>query len=43
MNKLLDSSNVFESIKHIDESSNEYWYARELQVVLGYKLWQILN
>ena len=40
MNKLLDSSNVFESIKHIDESSNEYWYARELQVALGYKLWQ---
>lgn len=28
---------VFEDIKHIDESGNEYWYARELQGVLGYK------
>ncbi len=43
MNKLLDSSNVFESIKHIDESSNEYWYARELQVALGYKEWRKFN
>ena len=28
---------VFEDIKHIDEDSNEYWYARELMVVLEYK------
>lgn len=31
---------IFESIKHIDESGNEYWLARELQVVLEYKEWQ---
>ena len=31
---------VFEDIKHIDEDSNEYWYARELMVVLEYKKWQ---
>ncbi len=31
---------VFEDIKHIDENGNEYWFARELQVVLDYKKWQ---
>lgn len=31
---------VFEDIKHIDEDGNEYWFARELQVVLDYKKWQ---
>ncbi len=30
---------VFEDIKHIDEDGNEYWLARELQVVLEYKRW----
>ena len=30
---------VFEDIKHIDEEGNEYWLARELQVVLEYKRW----
>ena len=28
---------IFEDIKHIDEFGNEYWEARELQKVLGYK------
>ena len=28
---------IFESIKHVDEDCNEYWYARELQQILGYK------
>ena len=28
---------IFESIKHIDEYGNEYWYARKLQKVLVYK------
>ena len=32
--------NIFESIKHIDENNNEYWYARELQKVLEYKEWR---
>ena len=39
MINVLISENIFESIKHIDEEGNEYWYARELQVVLGYKRW----
>lgn len=33
------SDTIFESIKHIDEYSNEYWFARELQKVLEYKRW----
>ena len=31
---------MFEDIKHIDEFSNEYWYARELMPLLEYTLWQ---
>ena len=34
---------IFESIKHIDESGNEYWLARELQKVLEYKDWRNFN
>ena len=30
----------FEHIKHIDENGVEYWYARELQLVLDYKEWR---
>ncbi len=30
----------FESIKHIDENSVEFWYARELMVTLEYKQWR---
>lgn len=30
----------FEQIKHIDEYGNEFWYARELQEVLGYTKWE---
>ena len=45
MNKLTpsqvnDNISPFDSIKHIDENGNEFWYARELQVVLGYVKWQ---
>jgi len=25
---------------HIDENGNEYWYARELQIILKYKKWE---
>lgn len=32
-------SNIFESIKHITEDGEEYWYARELQEVLSYSKW----
>ena len=31
---------IFEDIKHIDEECDEYWYARELQRVLGYSQWR---
>ena len=31
---------IFEEIKHIDEDGNEYWEARELQTLLGYKEWR---
>ncbi len=31
---------LFESIKHINDYGQEYWFARELQSVLGYKKWE---
>lgn len=34
------SEKIFEEIKHIDEKGNEYWEARELQNILGYKEWR---
>lgn len=33
------SEKIFEDIKHIDEYGNEYWYARELALILKYKRW----
>ena len=29
----------FESIKHIDENGIEFWYARELMIMLEYSKW----
>ena len=29
----------FESIKHMDENGTEFWYARELMVMLEYSKW----
>ena len=44
MNKLeknkIYSNQSFEDIKHIDEEGNEFWLARELQLVLDYKEWR---
>lgn len=34
------SEQTFESIKHINEYGEEFWYARELQTVLGYTEWR---
>ena len=34
------SEQTFENIKHINEHGQEYWYARELQVVLEYTQWR---
>lgn len=30
------SEETFESIKHVNEYGNEFWYARELQSILEY-------
>ncbi len=29
----------FESIKHVDENGTEFWYARELMLMLEYSKW----
>lgn len=34
------SESLFESIKHINEYGQEFWYARELQIALEYKQWR---
>ena len=34
------SEQTFESIKHINEDGQEYWFARELQLVLDYARWE---
>ena len=39
MNKI-ENNMLFEDIKHIDENGLEFWYARELQIVLDYKQWR---
>ena len=38
-----DTNKIFEDIKYTDEAGNEYWYARELQNVLGYRQWRSIN
>ena len=37
------SEETFESIKHVNEYGNEFWYARELQRVLEYIQWRSLT
>ncbi|WP_348980870.1 BRO family protein [Dehalobacter sp. MCB1] len=37
---MLRNNKSFESIKHIRESGNEFWYARELAKVLDYTEWR---
>ena len=40
-NKLIkETEKTFESIKHVDENGVEFWYARELMIVLEYKQWR---
>lgn len=34
---------LFESIKHINEHGEEFWYARDLQIALEYKEWRNFN
>ena len=33
------SEKTFEDIKHLTDEGIEFWYARELQVVLEYSKW----
>lgn len=41
MNDLINyNEQTFESIKHVNEYGEEYWYARELQKVLEYSEWR---
>ncbi len=43
VNKVLNdkyTDSTFESIKHLDEFGNEYWYARELSKALEYSDWR---
>lgn len=37
---ILENEKLFENIKHIDDDGVEFWYARELQVVLEYTEWR---
>ncbi len=37
--KIEETTETFESIKHVDEYGQEYWYARELMQVLKYSKW----
>ena len=40
MNEIKEyTEKIFEEIKHIDELSHEYWFARELMPLLEYSLW----
>ena len=34
---------TFEEIRNVDNDGNEYWYARELQQILGYKEWRYFS
>lgn len=38
-NLMKSTEKTFESIKHIDESGVEFWFARELMLTLGYSKW----
>ncbi len=43
LNEINKNNKSFEDIKHIDENGIEFWYARELQVILEYKEWRKFN
>ena len=44
MNELENiNKTIFESIRHVDDEGNEYWYARELQQIIGYKEWRYFS
>lgn len=39
MNEMKETNTIFEDIRHLDENKQEFWYARELMIVLEYKRW----
>ena len=44
MNEIKEyTTKLFEDIKHINENGHEYWFARELQNILGYNQWRSIN
>ena len=34
------TESLFESIRHVNEYGQEFWYAREMQIALEYKEWR---
>ncbi|MDR1659823.1 MAG: DNA damage-inducible protein D [Desulfovibrio sp.] len=40
MNKIAKQHSSFERIRHTDESGNEFWYARQLGIILEYSQWR---
>lgn len=40
---IAQTEKTFEDIKHVDENGNEYWFARELMLSLGYKDWRYFD
>jgi hypothetical protein len=36
----IDNPGLFDSIRHLDDDGNEYWFARELMPLLGYTQWR---
>ncbi len=41
MNELsIQQKKLFDDIRHIDKDGREFWYARELQVILQYAKWE---
>ena len=44
MSNIVDyTEKTFEDIKHSDDNGNEFWEARELQQILGYKEWRYFS
>ncbi len=39
-NAINEVNKTFDDIKHVNQVGDEYWLARELQVILGYKEWR---
>lgn len=37
---LIGDISPFDSIRHYNENGNEFWLARELMVLMGYKQWR---